>query len=195
MKESYAQMGEDLVIDHYLGERQNGHYVDIGAYHPTHLSNTYLFYKRGWKGVCVEPNALMANEYRELRPNDQFFTEACGQGELKFKLSDEHPSLSSCAGEGVPVKSRTLAEYMSLLPSVDFLSVDSEGMEMAILESNDWSKYRPIAIIVEVIDYKTKRKHGEIIDYLRTQGYEVACDNSINVVMLENNLFKKVFML
>ena len=64
MKESYAQMGEDLVCDHYLGEPLKGVYLDIGAYEPIFLSNTYLFYKRGWTGITVEPNPLKSEMFR-----------------------------------------------------------------------------------------------------------------------------------
>lgn len=195
MKESYAQVGEDLVVDHYLGEKQNGTYVDIGAYKPLELSNTYLFYKRGWKGVCVEPNALIAGEYRELRPNDRFFTEACGVGEKKFRLSDEHASLSKVSDEGVPVKSRPLSEYLSMFPHVDLLSVDCEGMELEILKSNEWGTYRPTCIIVEIIDYKTKKKNEEVINFLKLQGYGLVCDNSINAVFLERGKFNEIFLI
>lgn len=195
MKESYAQMGEDLVCDHYLSEKQHGTYVDIGAYEPIFLSNTYLFYKRGWKGVCVEPNALLANEYREKRPNDTFFTEACGRPNLKFKLSDAHDSLSSCSDEGVPVKSRPLSEYLAIFPHVDILSIDSEGMELEILKTNDWEKYKPSMIIVEIIDYVTKRKNEEVINFLKLQGYGLVCDNSINAIFLKDNLYKEIFLI
>lgn len=195
MKESYAQMGEDLVVDHYLGEQQTGYYVDIGAYEPIYLSNTYLFYKRGWKGVCVEPNALIAGEYREMRPNDTFFTEACGVGELKFKLSDEHSSLSKVSTEGVSIKSRPLADYMALLPRVDLLSVDCEGMELDVLKSNDWGTYRPTMVVVEIIDYATKKKNHEVIDFMKLQGYGLVCDNSINAIFLERNKFNEIFLI
>lgn len=195
MKESYAQLGEDLVVDHYLSGKSSGYYVDIGAFQPLYLSNTYLFYKRGWKGVCVEPNALIAGEYREMRPNDQYFPEACGVGELKFKLSDEHAALSKVSNEGVPVKTRPLSEYMAMLPSVDLLSVDCEGMELDILKSNDWGTYRPRMIVVEIIDYVTKKKNQEVIDFILAQGYGLVCDNSINAIFLENHLYKESFLI
>jgi FkbM family methyltransferase len=195
MKESYAQVGEDLVVDHYLGEPTGGYYVDIGAYEPMHLSNTYLFYKRGWKGVCVEPNALLAGEYRETRPKDQFYTEACGTGELKFKLSDEHDSLSKVSDSGVPIKSRPLSEYLAMLPRVDLLSVDCEGMELEILKSNDWGTYRPTMVVVEVIDYVTKKKNQSVIDFMLLQGYGLVCDNSINAIFLERGKFNEIFLI
>lgn len=195
MKESYAQVGEDLVLDHYLGEQQNGYYVDIGAYMPMKFSNTYMFYKRGWSGVCVEPNALLAGEFRDVRPRDTFFAEACGEGNLKFRISDEHDSLSKVGEEGVPVKTRPLREYMAMVPRVDVLSVDAEGMELDILKTNDWNTYRPKMIVVEIIDYKTKKKNEEVINYLKLQGYGVVCDNSINAIMLERALFNEIFLI
>ncbi len=196
MKESYSQMGEDLVVDHYLSEPNKGVYLDIGAYEPMFLSNTYLFYKRGWTGITVEPNPLKANMFREERPNDQFFNEACGKGELKFSLSMSHDSLSSCDVDGnVPVKTRTLKEYLSLLPQVDVLSVDCEGLELEILDSNDWETYRPKTVIVEIIDYVTKVKNQAVVDFMLSKGYGLVCDNQINAVFLEKEMYDRIFLI
>ena len=49
---SYAQDYEDLVIEKILPEK-HGYYLEIGAYDPTRLSNTFRFYKKGWRGVVV----------------------------------------------------------------------------------------------------------------------------------------------
>ena len=38
--------GEDLIISDLTKNIKNGFYVDAGCYHPLHLSNTYLLYKR-----------------------------------------------------------------------------------------------------------------------------------------------------
>jgi hypothetical protein len=45
-------------------------YLDIGAHHPTRLSNTYLFYKRGFQGVVVEPDPELMGAIRRVRPRD-----------------------------------------------------------------------------------------------------------------------------
>ena len=74
-KRSYAQSGEDLIVWGELAERvprchsatvsqDKGFYVDVGAYHPKLFSNTYLFYKKGWRGICVDPNPKMKELYR-----------------------------------------------------------------------------------------------------------------------------------
>jgi FkbM family methyltransferase len=71
-KRSYSQSGEDVVVDGILNKRKNGFYVDIGAFHPKVFSNTYLFYKRGWRGVCVEPNPEAKWKFKMVRPGDVF---------------------------------------------------------------------------------------------------------------------------
>jgi len=48
---SYSQKGEDIILRRILGEKEVGFYIDIGAHHPKRFSNTYLFYKKGWRGI------------------------------------------------------------------------------------------------------------------------------------------------
>ncbi|CAJ1437245.1 unnamed protein product, partial [Effrenium voratum] len=50
------------------GDRQ-GVFVDVGAFHPIHLSNTYFFERcLGWRGLCVEPNPSMHPFFEAHRP-------------------------------------------------------------------------------------------------------------------------------
>ena len=70
---SYSQSGEDRIVSNALssmGKRSAFTYLDIGAHHPVKFSNTYLFYRLGGKGICVEPNADMAKRHRRVRPRD-----------------------------------------------------------------------------------------------------------------------------
>ena len=48
---SFSQRGEDLILDGMFEGKRNGFYVDIGANHPSFLSNTRRFYDRGWREV------------------------------------------------------------------------------------------------------------------------------------------------
>jgi hypothetical protein len=70
---SYSQFGEDLLAQEILGyERRDIFYLDIGAFHPISKSNTYIFYKRGGRGICVEPNPKARALWRQFRPRDIF---------------------------------------------------------------------------------------------------------------------------
>lgn len=61
---SYAQFGEDRVIDNLLGGIQQGFYVDIGCNMPIGCSNTWKLYLRGWGGIAIDGNS--ASEYLRI---------------------------------------------------------------------------------------------------------------------------------
>src|SRR5215211_6569164 len=72
VQESYSQAGEDIVLsflfyDYGLKEIT---YLDLGTNKPDWGNNTYLFYKKGFKGVCVEADSTLIPEIKRLRPND-----------------------------------------------------------------------------------------------------------------------------
>lgn len=91
-KTFYSQLGEDAVLQAYFGgilgvhNRWNsifnrtvltpGFYVDIGAYSPKRISNTYWLYRQGWSGITIEPNPLVATDFKKFRPRDQHLTMA-----------------------------------------------------------------------------------------------------------------------
>ena len=62
--------GEDLIIQNYLKNINNGFYVDAGCYHPLHLSNTYLLHKRNWSGINIDISQFSIDLFNFLRPND-----------------------------------------------------------------------------------------------------------------------------
>ncbi|HED37128.1 MAG TPA: FkbM family methyltransferase, partial [Ignavibacteria bacterium] len=69
---SYSQLGEDLIVNFILKNFKINKptYVDIGAHHPIYLSNTYLFYKKGSKGICIEPDPELFRNIKKKRGND-----------------------------------------------------------------------------------------------------------------------------
>src|SRR5262245_28254872 len=71
-KLSFAQYGEDLVASGLFGTLnvKAPTYLDIGAYEPIDSNNTYLFYRRGARGVLVEPNVALTDKLKGTRPGD-----------------------------------------------------------------------------------------------------------------------------
>lgn len=86
-KRSYSQSGEDVVVDAILNRKKSGYYIDIGAYHPKVFSNTYMFYKRGWSGVCVDANPELSLMYHLVRPRDIFVN--CGVADVSVRLAQK----------------------------------------------------------------------------------------------------------
>ncbi|MBP1652581.1 MAG: hypothetical protein H6Q26_2738, partial [Bacteroidetes bacterium] len=69
---AYSSEGEDLILKRIFDNKQNGTYVDVGAHHPFRVSNTYIFYKKRWKGINIDPNPgskAMFDRYRPLDTN------------------------------------------------------------------------------------------------------------------------------
>lgn len=201
-KRSFAQSGEDLIAWGELGRKKRGYYIDIGAYHPKLFSNTYLFYKKGWRGICVEPNPEMAPLFRWLRPKDRFLK--LGVGESKklsyFQFEDsaantfsEKQARKNIVEAGRKLKGKTLVPVMSLktilekyLPKgqkIDLLSVDVEGMDLEVLSSNDWKKYRPEVIIAEDLsfDFDNPRK-SKIVNFLQGVGYNLVAKTPYSLI-------------
>ena len=68
---SYSQEGEDIILARIFGKQQNGFYVDVGAHHPYRFSNTYFFYKRGWKGINIDAMPGSMKIFNKYRPRDK----------------------------------------------------------------------------------------------------------------------------
>lgn len=184
---SYAQLGEDLIIEALLPEKQ-GFYVDVGAFHPVQLSNTYLFYRKGWRGIEIDANPNAAMLFRRRRPRDIMVECAVGENEgtVEFNLMESGPT-AYVQGAGVedaiklkpPLRKlrvpcrrldSILGEYLPPNQTIDFMSVDCEGSDLSALRSNDWDRYRP-----KVVGVEDWQKEGEslICQFLRTCGYNL----------------------
>src|SRR5690242_746581 len=77
-------------------------YLDLGAHHPTHMSNTFLFYLRGSSGVCVEADPELHKRIARRRPRDTCLNAAVApqDGRLSFHVMDAG-ALSSASQESV----------------------------------------------------------------------------------------------
>src|SRR5262245_49332338 len=98
---TYAQYGEDIIAETLLPEPQ-GFYVEVGAIHPVQISNTYLFYRKGWRGIAVDPNPSVARLFAKRRPRDIMVQCAIGEqeGSATFDILDAGES-NHLRGAGV----------------------------------------------------------------------------------------------
>ncbi|HSZ25670.1 MAG TPA: hypothetical protein VK766_08140, partial [Cytophagaceae bacterium] len=72
---SYAYKAEDRLIESLLKPivTQSGFYVEVGCNEPRFASNTFLLYRRGWRGVCIDPNEKLIKKFKKIRPRDIAF--------------------------------------------------------------------------------------------------------------------------
>lgn len=185
---SYAQDYEDLLIEKIINKNK-GVYLEIGAYHPSRLSNTYRFYKKGWQGIVVEPNPDVNNLFVSVRPNDQYFNVGIGykNGILEYYKYDI-PALNTFSPEQVEINSRNgfvhnkkqkikivkIGDFLKInvRQKIDFLSLDVEGWDKVILENWNW-EVKPKVICVESRDVKK---------ILLNQGYKLKYQTVYNSI-------------
>jgi FkbM family methyltransferase len=162
---TYSWGGEDMIVRHLLGTAGGrGFYVDVGAGHPTMGSNTYHFYRIGWRGVTIEPQLDLARAHRRVRPKDVAVACAVGasSGTRTLLVPKEGatmagfaPRYGAAGADRIEVPARPLREILGdVAPGigrepVTFLSVDVEGAEIEVLQSNDWASFRPTVVCVE----------------------------------------------
>jgi FkbM family methyltransferase len=189
---SYSQFGEDLIAASHLPDKP-GFYVDVGAFHPVRLSNTYRFYRHGWRGLVVDANPHNLKQFERRRPRDLRVHAAVSDVErdavFEIHAAGTTSSLQRDSAdpaepaerppqvvERIHLRTRTLRglldEHVPSGVKIDFLSVDCEREDLAVLRSNDWSRYRPAVVAVE--DWEPEAARSEICGLLRTQGYELA---------------------
>lgn len=205
---SYSQCGEDLIIDFifmWLGLNDVS-YIDIGANHPTWLSNTYFFYSKGFRGVLVEPDPDLAKQLSAARPGDRCLNVAVGvDGKDSAKMyvmtsrtlntlvptqATEYESYGLEKVEKViEVPQRDINEIMAAEfdRSPNLVSLDVEGFDLEILKHWDFSRFRPEVFCVETLTFTqngTERKIGEIADLMAMHGYFAYADTYINTIFV-----------
>lgn len=157
----FSQFGEDLVLQSLFFDQPSGRWIDVGAFDPIYYSNTYLLYKKGWTGINVEPNPAGHRKFLRLRERDVNLNLAVGSEASRscdFWCSGPWSSLTKSRAEfsghaperiSVPVTSlQAIAETNACL-SPDLLTVDCEGHDLDVLQSADWTCFRPRCIVVE----------------------------------------------
>lgn len=167
----YSQEGEDIILQRIFGDKVDGFFVDVGAHHPTRFSNTYALYRRGWRGLNIDATPGCMAAFKTIRPEDTNVECAISDRieQLRFHLFDEgalntldedlaesYAAAGYSRREVIDVVAKPLADilYKHVPPgrSIDLLSIDAEGRDLAVLQSNDWARYTPEIVIIEVLD-------------------------------------------
>ena len=193
-RRSYSQEGEDMILRRVFEHKAHGFYVDVGAHHPMRFSNTYFFYRRGWRGINIDARPGSKRDFDRARKRD--VNVECGvaqvAGTSKYYVFNEpalngfSPTLSEQRhGRGDyrivathEIQLRPLRELLDVyLPpnqEIDFLSIDVEGLDFDVVLSNDWKKYRPAYVLVEMLGASLSDVSASpIAQVLSTNGYEI----------------------
>lgn len=214
-KKSYSQCGEDLIVKYIfdvLGIQQPS-YMDIGAHHPTYLSNSALFYENGSRGINIEPDPTLIKAFAAQRPEDISLNIGIGneRSVLDFYIIN-NPVLNTFSREEAEkyhqegdyriveqrkVEVDTVASVLKTHRQgkfPDFLTIDAEGIDDIVLRSIDFEYNFPIVICVETISFSNSgkgMKNHELIAFIQSNGYILYADTYINSIFVRKERWER----
>ena len=199
---SFTRYGLDLLLKHYFRNKKEGIYIDVGCFHPKLANNTYLLYKKGWKGINIDVDSHTIEIFNYLRPRDYnkqiAISDKSGEVDLYFyhdrsainTLSKE--TFDSRGGKSFDIrkiKAETLNYIIENSPfkdnKIDFLTIDVEGYEMNVLKGFNINKYRPDIIVLEFIDNALKKQefyNHNIQNVIDSEVYKYMSSNKYSFV-------------
>ena len=200
-RKSYSMEGEDLEILRLTDNVEDGFYVDAGCYHPLHLNNTYLLYKKNWRGINIDLSEYTIDLFNFVRPDDMNINIAISEtdGEIIYyhqkKISQLNTIKKAEANKRMQglikekkIKSQRLTTILNnskfINRKIDFLNIDLEGADLDALKSLDFNIYRPKIICVEIID-QTIEDSG-VFNFLNELKYKKKWSSTFNHIFIDN---------
>lgn len=182
---------EEWIVRDYFRDARDGFFLDVGANHYRHYSNTYLLEKElGWSGIAVEPQQQFESGYRTYRPRTRFrpFFVSDQSNELaKLYVQKKNPLVTS-AERGFTSRFGTEVSELSVptitldallehedVKSIDFMTMDIELWEPKALQGFDVERFRPRLVCIEahpevrqqILDYFARHDYVVVGKYLR----------------------------
>ena len=170
-----------------------------------------MFYEKGGSGVCVEADPALFENLRQVRKRDKclnvgitfddrkeadFYVfpvpalNTLSKAEAEFRERNGSYKIEKIIKIPLRNINEVIAENFNKTP--DLISLDVEGIDLEILKSLDFDKYRPTAICVETITYsenRTEEKIVEILDFVVSKGYFIYADTHINTIFVDESKF------
>ena len=209
---SYSQEGEDMILKRLFEKQETGFYVDVGAHHPKRFSNTYFFYKKGWNGINIDamPNSMKI--FNQIRPRDiNIEKPVSDKKQVLTYYAFNEPALNGFSKElsnerakkdnnyhiifKKDIETSTLTEildsYLPVKKEIDFLSIDVEGLDFLVLKSNNFEKYKPKVILVEILGSSLNEiSNNEITEYLQQFNYSIYAKAVNTVIFIHDDFYK-----
>jgi len=199
-KRSYSQHGEDVVIADFIKnyDLRGSVYVDVGANHPSDISNSYLLYRKGFRGIIVEPNQELAGLFKKFRPKDIALAIGCSNENaiLPFHIS-KTPVLSSFADTRDTNTYKTL--YLPVIrlddairhlkyDFISLLSIDVEGLNYEVLEGAMETANKSLLICLEYETDEDKQKFNRLLG----EGFELYREIGCNLLFVNKRLSRQL---
>ena len=188
IRDSKSQIRQDLFVLSSHNFKKDGFFVEFGATNGIDFSNTYLLEKRfSWKGILAEPatcwhselkrhrsvtidhNCIWSESNRKMQFNETEIAELSTLSQ--YSASDFHHDLRK-VGKKYDVTTLALNDLLAKYEAprvIDYLSIDTEGSELEILNSVDFNRY---SFKVITCEHNYTENRNKIYDLLTNKGYE-----------------------
>jgi FkbM family methyltransferase len=175
--------GLGKLLEEVFGRRDDGVFVEVGAFDGRSFSNTDFLASLGWRGLYIEPVPEFFHNCLEWHRGNravQVVNCAIGAEEGEIQIHVGGPLSTSLDGQrqhyerlawakGQFVESRCIRTTQRRLDNLlkqhdfpkpfDLLVVDVEGMELEVFKSFDLSEWAPRMAIVELEDFHSSFAH------------------------------------
>lgn len=157
MLNSYSQLGQDLFAIEFFNKKRDLTFAEIGAFDGINLSNTYLLEKKyGWKGVCIEPIEEEFDKLKQNRSCNVIQKAVYSSSGKKLVFSVKESGMLSGIKDNIDchkhasLKKETivetitfndLAKQLDLPKLIHYVSLDTEGSELEVLNGVDFNEY------------------------------------------------------
>ena len=203
---SYSQLGQDLEVIKFYNNKENGFFIEIGASDGIELSNTYLLEKQyKWKGICCEPipsrfEKLVANRRNSICFNEAVYNQSgltvtldiANHNDILSGISehiDKHKSFVDLNKTSIQVQTISLLDVLNNANAplfIEYMSLDTEGSELEILQNFDFEKYTFGLIDVEHNYVEPRRT--KIMSLLLSKGYIYKGENEWDDMYKHNSV-------
>ncbi len=211
-KKSYSISNVDLIIDRMFSKVEKGVFIDLGCNHPIKFNNTYLLYKRGWRGINIDLDKESIDEFNKIRDKDYNVQSVISNniGEEKeiyyyhsrsaintlSKELLEHRKTKKDSIKILKETTNTLENIIEKSPfknqKINLLSIDIENHEYEALKNFDFSKFRIDVIVIEIHDLRQKKLeiYNQSLDFVvNSKIYKLLTNNSYKLVNWVNSDF------
>ena len=161
----------------------------MGCFHPKKYNNTWRLYRQGWRGINIDIDPIKIAGFNVVRTQDTNLCCAVSdqEGEIEYFSNGFYALTTSldktfAETQGLYKKKKTQSKQLTTLIAqtaykgreIDFLSVDAEAHDLAVLKSLDFDTYRPKLIAVEThLKLFSEVEKSPLYLFLQDRGYSL----------------------
>ena len=148
----------------------------------------------GWRGINIDAMPGSMEKFKEVRPEDINIEAAISDKDelLTYYIFNESAlntfsknEAEQKAGKGnyrvideikintIPL-SQVLNKHLDSNKQIDFLNIDVEGYDFKVLDSIDWTVYKPSVVLIEVLNIDLENLiDSKVYKFLRERAYKM----------------------